>query len=161
LNTAVPLRIFLDSGVIIDGCYSQWSASKAVLILAAQTAYITIILADVVDVEVSAALLRKTLRLPIGDTRDLLGAYTTWRNKASAERWPAPTSSAITQYKNIILPVLRHANDLPPAISAIESRPDWVLSTNDAHWGLALASRTGLRVARPKMFLNYLCSARS
>jgi hypothetical protein len=34
--SAAPLRIFLDSGVIIEGCYSHWGASKRVLILAAQ-----------------------------------------------------------------------------------------------------------------------------
>lgn len=51
--------MFLDSGVLIDGCYSPWSASKAVLILAAQTSHFRIVLVDVVDSEVRAALVRK------------------------------------------------------------------------------------------------------
>ena len=28
-----PLRLFLDTGVIIEGCIRPWGASKAVLIL--------------------------------------------------------------------------------------------------------------------------------
>jgi len=54
--TPPPRRLFLDSGVLVDGCFSQWSASKAILILAAQTAHFIIVLADVVDSEVRAAL---------------------------------------------------------------------------------------------------------
>jgi hypothetical protein len=152
--------MFLDSGILIDGCFSQWSASKAVLILAAQTAHYTIVLADVVDSEVRAALVRKGASLPPEGAQKLLAAYQTWCTRVSLERWSPPSTEAIARHKSAILPAMRHVNDLAPAISAIESAPDWVLSTNDAHWGAALAGRTGLRVAHPSAFLECLSAVR-
>lgn len=152
--------MFLDSGVVVDGCFSQWSASKAVLILAAQTAHFSIVLADVVDSEVRAALVRKGASLPPQGAQRLLVAYQIWCTRIQLERWPAPTTEAIARYRSSILPVMRHINDLPAAISAIEATPDWVLSTNEAHWGAALAGRTGLRVAHPSAFLDYLSAIR-
>jgi len=149
-----------DSGVLIDGCYSPWSASKAVLILAAQMSHFRIMLADVVDSEVRAALVRKGASLAPERAQRLLDAYVMWRIRVDIELWPFPSSVAIARHRPIILPVLRHMNDLAPAISAIEVAPDWVLSTNDAHWGTALAGRTGLRVAHPAAFLDYLAVAR-
>ena len=156
MSAAPRRRIFLDSGVLIDGCFSQWSAAKAGLILAVQTIQVTIVLADAVDSEVRAALVRKAAALPPQDAQRLLGAYDTWRLRADLERWPAPTPAAIARYRPTILPALRHIKDLAPAISAIEAAPEWVLSTNGAHWGTALAGRAGLRVAHPKVFLNAL-----
>ena len=44
-------------------------------------------------------------------------------------------------------------NDLPAVVSAMEARPDWVISTNTAHWNDELAARTGLRIATPQDFL--------
>ncbi len=155
-----PRRLFLDSGVLVDGCFSQWSASKAVLILAAQTAHFVIVLADVVDNEVRAALVRKGASLPPEGARRLLDAYQIWCTRIYLERWPAPTADAIARYRSSILPAMRHINDLAPAIGAIEAAPDWVLSTNDAHWGAALAGRTGLRIAHPGAFLDYLSAVR-
>ena len=130
------------------------------LILAAHTAHYTIVLADVVDSEVRTALVRKGASLPAEGAQKVLAAYQTWCTRVSLERWPAPTIEAIARYRSAIVPVMRHINDLAPAISAIEAAPDWVLSTNDAHWGTALAGRTGLRVAHPNAFLEYLSAVR-
>jgi hypothetical protein len=34
LGYRTPLRLFLDAGVIIDGCFNPWGTCKSVLILA-------------------------------------------------------------------------------------------------------------------------------
>lgn len=47
----LPLRIFLDTGVIVEGCCSSWGAAKGVLILATYRRAITIVLADAVNHE--------------------------------------------------------------------------------------------------------------
>ncbi len=51
-RSAEPLRVFLDSGVILEGCYREWGASKGVLVLAAQRRRdFHIVLADAVERE--------------------------------------------------------------------------------------------------------------
>jgi hypothetical protein len=153
-----PRTVFLDSGVIIDGCYSEWSVSKALLILTAQHPHhFMVVLAEAVDTEVRAALVRK-LRQP--GARDVLAAYDGWRSAVQLRYWPLPTRESLSRYMHSVLPALRHVNDLRAAVSAIEAQPDWVLSTNDAHWGTALAAVSGLRVAHPWAFLDYLSSQR-
>lgn len=60
-----PTRIFLDSGVLIEGCFSQWGASKGVLILAAQRREdFRIVLSDPVEREVRRTLANAATTLP-------------------------------------------------------------------------------------------------
>lgn len=153
MTSPSTLRVFLDSGVILDGCISVWSAAKAVLILALNLSNLSVILADAVDIEVRRAIDRKAAFPAAGDIR---AAYEGWLARVQIERWPLPTPEAVTRHAPTLLPVLRHHNDLPAVVSAIEARPDWVLSTNTAHWGLALAARTGLRIVTPRQLLEAL-----
>lgn len=67
-----------------------------------------------------------------------------------------PSEEEILAYYQLIMPALRHENDVAAVVSAIVTRPDWVLSTNTAHWNAALAARTGLRIATPQAFLEQL-----
>ena len=154
---AVALRIFLDTGVLLDGCISAWSASKAVLILATHLPQITIVLADAVHQEAQRALARKAA---ISATADVEAAYAGWLARVRLERWPRPTEQEIARLAPAILPVLRHVNDLPVVVSAVAAQPDYVLSTNVAHWGPALAVRTNLRIQTPHQFLEALVADR-
>jgi len=161
MSAPIPLRLFLDAGVVIDGCANAWGASKALLILATRQSFFTIVLSDLIDREIRGALTRKTMQLTAVGVRDHLSAYHGWLDRVRTERVPAPTAETILRYTPQVLPVLRHVNDLRAAICAIEAKPDWVLSTNTAHWGSALAARTGLRIAHPWDLLEYLCTSKS
>jgi hypothetical protein len=154
---AVALRIFLDTGVLLDGCISAWSASKAVLILATHLPQITIILADAVHQEAQRAFARKAA---FSATADVEATYAGWLARVRLERQPRPMEQEVARLVPAILPVLRHVNDLPVVVSAIAARPDYVLSTNVAHWGPALAARTNLRILTPRQFLDALVSDR-
>jgi len=46
-----PIRLFLDTGVIIEGCTSRWGASKLVLILTMQRDLYTVVFAEAVEQE--------------------------------------------------------------------------------------------------------------
>ena len=137
----------------MDGCISAWSAAKAMLILATHLRGITIVLADVVDEEMHGIFARKAAEPA---TAAVEAAYRGWLTRVHLERWPRPTEQAIRRWMPTVLPALRHINDLPVVVSAIEARPDWVLSTNTSHWGPALRERTGLRVGTPRRFLELL-----
>ncbi len=170
---SAPLRLFLDTGVIIDGCTSSWSPSKAVLILASQYPKIyTIVLAAEVEGELQLALDRKVQRVKEALTRrrvasaDMIAqgirnGAVEWLTHVHLERRPACLQEEIMRHKPHILPALRHENDVPPVVAAMNSAPDWVISNNDRHWNAELAARTGLRIATAYAFLEQLSPSRT
>lgn len=154
MNPAEPRRIFLDAGVIIDGCFGRWGAAKAMLVLTTLHARFTVVLAEVIDREVRRALVRRARSATPEDAQEALSAFLGWLGHVRLERWPAPSVASVQRALPLLLPVLRHRNDLEAVISAMEARPDRVISSNDAHWGPALAAHTGLRIATPLAFLD-------
>jgi hypothetical protein len=148
------VRLFLDSGVIVQGCLGGWGGAKAVLILAASAPerYV-VVLADAVDREVRRAI----ERLVDPTVRDAaLASLTGWLARVRLERRADPTAAEIRAHMPTLLPALRHANDLPIAVAALLAAPDWVLSTNAEHWTPTLAPLLRARVAHPTAFLRSL-----
>jgi hypothetical protein len=41
--------------------------------------------------------------------------------------------------------LIRHASDVPVLLSAIEAKPDWLLTHNTKHFTQVVAARCGLR----------------
>lgn len=54
--------------------------------------------------------------------------------------------------------LIRHAAGVPVLLSAIESKPDWLLTHNTKHFTRAVAKRTGVRIATPVEFFRTLSS---
>jgi len=67
-----------------------------------------------------------------------------------------PTPEQLVAVAPTLMPVLRHTNDLQAVATAVQSRPDWVISANEEHWGEDLAKRTGLRIVTPQDFVGRL-----
>lgn len=153
---APPLRLFLDSGVIIDGCFGRWGASKAVLVLTTMRASYTVVLAEAIEREVQRVVARKLAMLSADEARDAAASVAGWLNRVRIERHRLPTAAEITQHRLLVLPVLKHVNDLPGVVTAIQAQPDWVISANPEHWSPALGARIGLRVVTPLEFLRQL-----
>lgn len=148
-----PLRLFFDSGVIIEGCTSAWGASKALLIMATLRANYTVVLAASVEQEVSHAIARKSAGLDTKQSRDVAADFAGWLERIRIERYALPTPEQMQTATKNILPALRHINDLAAVITAMQAQPDWVISTNTAHWNDRLAARTGLPIVTPRAFL--------
>ncbi len=149
------LRLFLDTGVIIGGCTTRWGASKLLLILMTDRLHYTVVFAEAVEQElrnnvayITAPLVPVTARERIA--RDLAR----WLRQVRLERWPTPTQEQIVAFAPILMPALRHRNDLPAVATAIQARPDWVISSNRAHWNEQLAERIGLRIVTPQDFMS-------
>jgi hypothetical protein len=151
-----PIRLFLDTGVVIDGCVSDRAAAKVVLILATIRERYTVVLAQRVAEEIERATARKHAALPADQAAVFLAGITGWLGRVRLERLPEPGEAAIRAAMYNILPALRHYNDLPAVVAAMEARPDWVISTNSAHWNDDLAARTGLRIVTPIEFARRL-----
>jgi hypothetical protein len=54
--------------------------------------------------------------------------------------------------------LIRHASDVPVLLSAMEAKPDWLLTHNTRHFTQAVAVRCGLRIATPGEFFETLAA---
>jgi hypothetical protein len=153
------LRLFLDSGVIVDGCVSRWGVAKITLGLATLRERFAVVLAEQVEEEVAGAIDRKLADLSPAKAEELLADVAGWYRLVRLERVPRPSDEAVGLALPHLLPVLRHLNDLPAVVAAIEAKPDWVISTNRAHWNAALAARAGLRIVTPLGFIRHFAQA--
>ena len=146
-------RIFLDTGVIIDGCVSNWSAAKALFILLAIDTYYTVVLAERIEGELAGAVVTRSGRMTAEKATEFRQSVSAWLARVRLERQASPSEQVVKGAMYLVLPALRHSNDIEAVVSAMEARPDWVISTNTAHWNAELAARIGLRIATPQDFL--------
>ena len=153
-----PRRLFLDAGVMIQGFVAEWGAPKALLVLATVREAFTIVLAQQIEREVRRAFARRIATAQPSERlaveQRLVASFEGWLARVALERLAAPAPSTVYGQLGVILPALRHTNDLEAVVSAMQARPDWVISTNTDHWGPALAARTGLRIGTPIAFLE-------
>jgi hypothetical protein len=52
--------------------------------------------------------------------------------------------------------LIRHAADVPVLLSAIASKPDWLLTHNTKHFTKGVAQQASLRIATPTEFFRAL-----
>ena len=156
-DRAQPLRLFLDTGVILEGCFGRWGASKGVLILATERGLYTVVLVEAVERELQRSVAYTLPPSVPREARDAAAEQVSgWLQRVRIERWPLPSAEVIERHAPVLMPVLRHRNDLPAVVSAVQARPDWVISANQEHWSDVLAERTGLRIVTPREFLGRL-----
>lgn len=99
------LRVFLDSGVILEGCYSLWGASKGVLILAAQRHRdLRIVLAEAVEREVRRDLALTLTSIPPERASVVISGFEGWLSRVQIERHPMPSEDEILTHYAQIMP---------------------------------------------------------
>lgn len=152
---APPVRLFLDAGILIEGHYSRYGSSKAILILATLRHQFQAAIAEPIAVEFERWLTSKMAGLSSDDASILKAGVDGWTARARPQRLPWPATDDLRAHADL-LAVVRHENDIPAVVAAVLARPDWVLSTNTKHWNKNLADRTGLRIAHPAEFLASL-----
>jgi predicted nucleic acid-binding protein len=146
------IRLFLDSNVLTGGIVSPWGLDKAALSLCAAR-LCKFVLAEVVRDEVEENLLLHAERLPALEADDLVEHYRLVK-LTDPEIVPYPAEALVQSSRHLI----RHAADVPILLSAMASKPDWVLTHNAKHFTQAVAKRTGLRIATPAEFFRTLSS---
>jgi predicted nucleic acid-binding protein len=145
------IRLFLDSNVLTGGIVSTWGLDKAVLSLCAAK-LCKLVLAEVVRDEVEENLLLHAERLPSLDADLLIEDYRRLIELTSPEIVPYPGKQQVKANRHLI----RHEADVPVLLSAIASKPDWLLTHNRKHFSRAVAERTLLRIATPAEFFRTL-----
>ena len=151
MSASSLLRLFLDSNVLTGGMVASWGLDKAVLSLCAAR-ICRLVLAEIVRQEVEDNLLQHAAALPPQDAEQVLQDYATLLALTRPEMVPLPAPQDVMQARHLI----RHAADVPVLLSAMQSRPDWLLTHNTAHFTPAVAERTGLRIATPRVFFQAL-----
>ena len=145
------IRLFLDSNVLTGGIVSPWGLDKATLSLCAAKVC-RMVLAEVVRDEVEDNLLLHAERLPSLDADQLIEDYRRLIRLTNAELVPYPDKNLVRSSRHLI----RHAADVPVLLSAMASRPDWLLTHNTKHFTKTVAQRTKLRIATPAEFFRTL-----
>jgi predicted nucleic acid-binding protein len=145
------IRLFLDSNVLTGGILSPWGVDKATLSLCAAK-ICKLVLADAVRDEVRKSLSLYAERLPSRDADQLFETYHRLIELTNPELVPYPVAKLISSSR----PLIRHAADVPVLLSAVASKPDWLLTHNTKHFTKAVAQRTGLRIATPADFFRAL-----
>jgi predicted nucleic acid-binding protein len=146
-NSSTVSRLFLDSGVVLEGLFSPWSASRGVLILCRHRGC-KIVLAEYVRSEVEENL----LALFSSDSRlanEIVDTYDRLLRLLKPETVPQPTEEQINQHRHLI----HHQADVPVLVSALLARPHWFLTTNTRHFTKHVAERTQLKIVTPQTFL--------
>jgi hypothetical protein len=142
--------------VLTAGIVSAWGLDKAVLSLCAAR-ICRLVLAEAVRDEVEENLL---IRLEgfadkanaSSQSARVLDDYTHLIALMKPEIVPYPSAAEVGASRHLI----RHAADVPVLLSAVASRPDWVLTHNTKHFTQTVARRTGLRIATPVEFFQAL-----
>ena len=145
------IRLFLDSNVLTGGIVSPWGLDKATLSLCAARVC-RLVLAEIVRDEVEENLLLHAQRLPALDADQLTEDYRRLIKLTNPEVVPYPDRDLVRLSRHLI----RHAADVPVLLSAMASKPDWLLTHNTKHFTKAVAHRTSLRIATPAEFFRAL-----
>lgn len=145
------IQLFLDSNVLTRGIISPWGLDKAALSLCAAR-LCRLVLAEVVRDEVEENLLVHAERLPSLEADELIEHYRRLIKLTDPEMVSYPEEALVSSSRHLI----RHAADVPILLSAIASKPDWLLTHNTKHFTQAVAKRTGLRIATPAEFFRTL-----
>jgi predicted nucleic acid-binding protein len=145
------IRLFLDSNVLTGGIVSPWGLDKATLSLCAAKVC-KLVLAEVVRDEVEENLLLHAERLPSLDADQLIEDYRRLMKLTNPELVPYPDKDLVRASRRLI----RHEADVPVLLSAMASKPDWLLTHNTKHFTKVVAQRTSLRIATPAEFFRTL-----
>lgn len=147
------IRLFLDSNVLTAGIISPWGLDKAILSLCAAR-LCKLVLAEVVRDEVEENLLTHAARLDSGVAKDLIEDYRRLIQLMHPETVKYPAGAQVRENRHLI----RHEADVPVLLSAMASKPDWLLTHNTKHFTSAVAKRCGVRIATPIEFFRILAS---
>ena len=132
---------------------SPWGLDKAALSLCAAR-LCKLILVEVVRDEVEENLLLHAERLPTREADELIEHYHRLIKLTDPEMVPYSAGEPLQSSRHLI----RHAADVPVLLSAMASKPDWLLTHNTKHFMQSVAKRSGLRVATPAEFFRTLSS---
>lgn len=150
-KTKTRPRLFLDSNVLTGGLVARWGLDRAVLSLCAAR-ICQLVLAEAVRDEVEENILLHAAKLGEKESSAILDDYTGLIRLTVPEVVPYPDEVEVITSRRLIA----HEADVPVLLSAIHSKPDWLLTHNTKHFTQQVAKKSGLRIATPAEFFIVL-----
>jgi hypothetical protein len=114
-----------------------------------------LVLAEAVRDEVEENLLIHVSGLDPATADQVLNDYDGLIKLTRPEVVPYPSQAEVSSNRHLI----RHLADVPVLLSAMASKPDWLLTHNTKHFSQAVIKRTGLRIATPADFFQALLAS--
>lgn len=111
-------------------------------------------LAEVVREEVEENLSLQAESLPNLDADELVGHYQRLIKLRNPETLAYPDVALVRADRSLI----RHGDEVAVLLSAMASKPDWLLTHDKKHFTQVAARRTGLRLAAPTESFRRLSS---
>jgi hypothetical protein len=146
-----PLRLFLDSNALTGDILSDWRLDRAVLSLCAAR-ICRMVLAECMCEEVEINLLAHAAAFSPEEADQLIENYAGLVKLARPEIVPLASARDVAASRRLIA----HAADVPVLLSAMQSKPDWLLTHNTKHFTPQVAKRTGLQIGTPIEFFRFL-----
>lgn len=143
-------RVFPDSNVLVEGLFSPWSVSRAILIMARAKLF-SLVLSPYVEKEVERTLLGR-LNVDYEKGSRLIDDYALALKLIAPERLDTIAKEEFKAHRHLI----RHGNDVPVLVTAIKAKPDWLVTANVEHFDEDVGLRTGLRIVTPHGFLRQI-----
>jgi hypothetical protein len=140
--------------VLTGGIVARWGLDRAVLSICAAR-ICRLVLAEAVRDEVEQNLLLHASGLGAEAALQLLNDYTTLIKLARPEMVPYPSKGDVLASRRLIA----HAADVPVLLSAMRSRPDWLLTHNKKPFTPQVAKRAKLQIGSPADFFRVLAQA--
>ena len=110
------------------------------------------VLAEYVREEVEENLIHRAATFPAKEAAQTLDDYTKLLKLARPEMVSLPSAARVAAARRLIA----HAADVPVLLSAMEAKPDWLLTHNHKHFTPQVARRCSLRIASPAEFFALL-----
>jgi len=132
-----PLRLFLDSNVLTGVILSDWELDRAVLSLCAAR-ICRMVSAEYMREEVENNLLTRAAAFSPGEADQLIEDYASLVKQARPEIVPLPSARDVAASRRLIA----HAADVPVLLSAIQSKPDWLLTHNTKRFTQQVAKQS-------------------
>lgn len=136
------------------GIVARWGLDRAILSLCAAR-ICRLVLAEAVREEVEMNLLRHAVLNEGGE--EILDDYNRLIRLARPEVVPHPKRIDVLVARRLIA----HEADVPVLLSAIQAKPDWLLTHNRKHFTSQVAENTCLQIGTPADFFRTLSHERS
>lgn len=140
-------KILIDSNILIEGIMSNWSASKALLILIREVQLFQVFISAISIQEIEEFLISK------GEDQ-YIAEYLRYLKVVRIKELPIPSKKEVLAAKKAFLPELKHIADLPILITAIKHNMDWIITNNREHFNDKLAKKINIKINSASEFLQ-------
>jgi predicted nucleic acid-binding protein len=152
-----PLRLFLDSNVLIESVFLPDSAASAIIKLTANGTF-DVFTCQPVITDVENAILKK-LKNNSERLNKIIDRWEGILSEGQITVFPAPADQIVQKTYKLYISAMRHKADIQILAAALLAKPDVILSGNREHFNDLVAHRCGIRICSCLEFIEGLATS--